>query len=123
MMAKKGKASKPVKESKAPQKGKAPKALRTSKAPKKRKAAVKPKIKGTPWRTEKWFVSPWNYDPEVAKQFKFPPAKDIKIHDITLRDGEQQAGIAYSLEDKVRIARALAEAGVHRIETGMPAVS
>ena len=51
------------------------------------------------------------------------PAKEIKIHDITLRDGEQQAGIAYSLEDKMRIARALADAGVHRIETGMPAVS
>ena len=122
-MAKKGKASKPVKKSKAPQKAKAPKALKTSKAPKKKKPVAKPKVKGTPWKTEKWFVSPWNYDPEVAKQFKFPPVKDIKIHDITLRDGEQQAGIAYSLEDKVRIARALAEAGVHRIETGMPAVS
>jgi isopropylmalate/homocitrate/citramalate synthase len=81
-----------------------------------------PKSK-TPWKTDKWFVSPWNYEPEVVKQFKFPPAKDIKIHDITLRDGEQQAGIAYSAEDKMKIAKALAEAGVHRIETGMPAVS
>jgi isopropylmalate/homocitrate/citramalate synthase len=77
----------------------------------------------TPWKTGKWFVSPWNYEAEVVKPFKFPPAKEIKIHDITLRDGEQQAGIAYSLEDKMKIARALAEAGVHRIEAGMPAVS
>jgi len=77
----------------------------------------------TPWKTDKWFVSPWNYEPEVIKKCKFPPAEDIKIHDITLRDGEQQAGIAYSLEDKMKIAKALAEAGVHRIETGMPAVS
>ncbi len=77
----------------------------------------------TPWKTSKWFVSPWNYDPEVVKQFKFPPAKEIKIHDVTLRDGEQQAGVAYTLEDKLNIARALADAGVHRIETGMPAVS
>ncbi len=87
------------------------------------KAAKNPKSVGTPWKTDKWFVSPWNYEPEVVKQFKFPPAKDIKIHDISLRDGEQQAGIVYSLEDKVKIAKALAEAGVHRIEAGMPAVS
>lgn len=76
-----------------------------------------------PWKTEKWFVSPWNYEPEVTSKFQFPPAKEIKIHDITLRDGEQQAGIAYTLEDKMKIAKALAEAGMHRIETGMPAVS
>ncbi|MBI5966661.1 MAG: pyruvate carboxyltransferase, partial [Deltaproteobacteria bacterium] len=76
-----------------------------------------------PWKTDKWFVSPWNYEPEVTSGFSFPPASEIKIHDITLRDGEQQAGIAYTLKDKLDIARALAEAGVHRIEAGMPAVS
>jgi len=47
----------------------------------------------------------------------------VIIHDVTLRDGEQQAGIIYTKDDKVRIAEKLAEAGVHRIETGMPAVS
>ena len=126
-MAMKSRAAKGSK--KAVKKTKAPKALKFSKAPKiaktqrTAKASIAPKIKGTPWKTDKWFVSPWNYAPEVVKQFNFPPAKDIKIHDITLRDGEQQAGIAYSLDDKVKIARALAEAGVHRIETGMPAVS
>ncbi|MDI6754670.1 MAG: pyruvate carboxyltransferase [Thermodesulfobacteriota bacterium] len=77
----------------------------------------------TPWKTDKWFTSPWNFDLEVTSTLKFPPAKEIKIHDITLRDGEQQAGIAYTFDDKIRIAKALAEAGVHRIETGMPAVS
>lgn len=76
-----------------------------------------------PWKTEKWFVSPWNYEPEVTSGFAFPPAQEIKIHDITLRDGEQQAGIAYTRGDKLKIAKALAEAGVHRIEAGMPAVS
>ncbi len=76
-----------------------------------------------PWKTDKWFVSPWNYEAEVTAGFKFLPAKEIKIHDITLRDGEQQAGIAYTRADKLRIAKALAEAGVHRIEAGMPAVS
>jgi isopropylmalate/homocitrate/citramalate synthase len=123
MAKKKGKTSKLPKKGKSPKRTKTIKSLKASKATKKPKTSGAPRIKGTPWKTDKWFVSPWNYEPEVMKQFKFPPAKDIKIHDITLRDGEQQAGIAYSLEDKLRIAKALAEAGVHRIETGMPAVS
>ena len=42
------------------------------------------------------------------------------IFDTTLRDGEQQAGIVMNREEKVSIAKALAEAGVHRIEAGMP---
>lgn len=74
-----------------------------------------------PWKTDKWFTSPWNYLPEVTKGFAFP--KGIKIHDMTLRDGEQQAGIEFRKDDKVRIAEMLAEMGVHRIEAGMPAVS
>jgi len=74
-----------------------------------------------PWKTDKWFVSPWNFLPEVAGEYAFAPR--IKIHDMTLRDGEQQAGIEFRKDDKIRIAEALAEAGVHRIEAGMPAVS
>jgi isopropylmalate/homocitrate/citramalate synthase len=42
---------------------------------------------------------------------------------VTLRDGEQQAGVEFTRDDKVRIGHALAEAGVHRIEGGLPAVS
>ena len=75
----------------------------------------------TPWKTNDWFVSEWNYAPEVTKDFKF--AKNIKIHDVTLRDGEQQTGVILSKDEKIRIAEALAEAGVHRIEAGMPIVS
>jgi isopropylmalate/homocitrate/citramalate synthase len=123
MAKKKGKTSRLPKRTKTPRKTKTVRSLKASQARKKPKPSTPPRIKGTPWKTDQWFVSPWNYEPEVMKQFKFPPAKDIKIHDITLRDGEQQAGIAYTLEDKLSIARALAEAGVHRIETGMPAVS
>jgi isopropylmalate/homocitrate/citramalate synthase len=74
-----------------------------------------------PWKTDKWFVSPWNFNDEVRSQLHFP-AK-IKVHDITLRDGEQQTGIIFNMDDKIRIAEALAEAGVHRIEAGMPVVS
>ena len=75
----------------------------------------------TPWKTNDWFVSEWNYAPEVTKDFKF--AKNIKIHDVSLRDGEQQTGVILSMDEKIRIAEALAEAGVHRIEAGMPIVS
>ena len=75
-----------------------------------------------PWlRGNDFFVSPWNYDPEVTKDFNF--AKKIKLHDVTLRDGEQQSGITFRREDKIRIADGLAAAGVHRIEAGMPVVS
>jgi isopropylmalate/homocitrate/citramalate synthase len=45
------------------------------------------------------------------------------VHDVTLRDGEQQAGIEFTADEKVRIAEALAESGVQRIEAGLPAVS
>src|SRR6202049_2203462 len=74
-----------------------------------------------PWKTDKWFVSPWNFNPAVNSEFKF--AKNIKFHDVTLRDGEQQTGVIFTKDDKIRIAEALAEAGVHRIEAGMPVVS
>ena len=44
----------------------------------------------TPWKTDKWFISPWPYLPEITKKYSFAPK--IKIHDVTLRDGEQQVG-------------------------------
>ncbi len=73
------------------------------------------------WRTERWFTSPWNFLPEVREQLALPPS--LEVHDVTLRDGEQQAGVVFTKDDKLRIAEALAEAGVHRIEAGLPAVS
>jgi isopropylmalate/homocitrate/citramalate synthase len=69
----------------------------------------------------KWWVSPSNYEEEVLGSFNFP--EKIEILDTTLRDGEQQPGIVLTRKDKVAIARKLAEAGVHRIEAGTPAVS
>ncbi len=75
----------------------------------------------TPWISDDWFTSPWNFADEVTKDWKFP--EQVRIHDVTLRDGEQQAGLAFDYDDKIRIAEGLAEAGVHRIEAGMPVVS
>ncbi|MCB4791727.1 MAG: citramalate synthase [Elusimicrobia bacterium] len=44
----------------------------------------------------------------------------IELFDTTLRDGSQGAGIWFSLEDKVKIAKALANMGVSYIEGGWP---
>lgn len=49
--------------------------------------------------------------------------KPFLLHDVTLRDGEQQAGVAFTSGDKIEIAEGLAAAGVDRIEGGMVAVS
>ncbi|TXT44316.1 MAG: hypothetical protein FD137_1590 [Spirochaetes bacterium] len=69
----------------------------------------------------KWWVSPYNFKPEVLASRKGP--KKVLIHDATLRDGEQTPGVVFRKEDKVRIAKALDKVGVDRIEAGMPAVS
>ena len=44
----------------------------------------------------------------------------VKIYDTTLRDGSQAEDIAFSVEDKVRIAQKLDELGIHYIEGGWP---
>ena len=75
----------------------------------------------TPWKTENWFTSPWNWSDSVRQDINF--ADDIELYDVSLRDGEQQAGLIFDKDLKLALADKLAEIGVHRIEAGMPVVS
>src|SRR5688572_9416351 len=73
------------------------------------------------FRENEWWVSPYNYAPEVRRTYALPAR--VSIHDATLRDGEQTPGVVMSVAEKIAIAEKLDEIGVDRIEAGMPAVS
>lgn len=75
-----------------------------------------------PWWSDDWFVSPWNFEDAVREPAADAPRR-IKLHDATLRDGEQTPGVVLGRHEKLAIAQLLDEVGVDRIEAGMPAVS
>ncbi|HRY13469.1 MAG TPA: citramalate synthase [Syntrophomonadaceae bacterium] len=45
---------------------------------------------------------------------------DVKVYDVTLRDGAQGEGISFSVDDKIKIARRLDRLGISYIEGGWP---
>ncbi len=73
------------------------------------------------YKADKWWVSPYNFEADVTRSFKSP--RKIIVHDVTLRDGEQMAGVIFDREDKISIAQKLDAAGVDRIEAGNPVIS
>ena len=77
-------------------------------------------LQGKPYfdNDAKW-VSALNYLPEAMEGF----SESIYIYDVTLRDGEQTPGVTFREDERVRIACALAELGVKRIEAAMPITS
>src|SRR4051812_26113263 len=48
-------------------------------------------------------------------------AEQVLLYDTTLRDGMQGEGMSLSVDEKVRVAHALDDLGVHIIEAGFPA--
>jgi isopropylmalate/homocitrate/citramalate synthase len=69
------------------------------------------------WKSDQYWVSHYDF----AKEIKLP--KKIKFHDTTFRDGEQQPGVVFTSEEKLRIGTMMSEIGMDRIEGGMPLVS
>ncbi len=67
----------------------------------------------------KRWASPHNYNPEVRSMLSLPDR--VMIHDVTLRDGEQTPGVAFSPQEKVFLAQLLDKLGVYSIEPGLPA--
>jgi isopropylmalate/homocitrate/citramalate synthase len=73
------------------------------------------------WRSDDWWVSPFNYEPDVLDGLELP--EEVLIHDETLRDGEQTPGIVFRKDEKVRIAQMADDVGVKRMNVALPAVS
>jgi hypothetical protein len=63
------------------------------------------------WLTPYWATSRHNFAAEIAV-----PAQPVVLHDLTIRDGEECADLAYTTADKIRIAEALARLGIKRTE-------
>jgi len=69
----------------------------------------------------KIWVSDLNRDDRV--QSGFDRSRTVRFYDTTLRDGEQAIGVVFTADEKFRIACALADLGIGRIESGFPRVS
>ena len=74
-----------------------------------------------PYKNDLWYTSPWNFSDSSTEMFHF--ADKIQIHDVTLRDGEQQTGVVFNVKQKVELAEKMAEIGIDRIEAGFASVS
>jgi isopropylmalate/homocitrate/citramalate synthase len=60
---------------------------------------------------------------DLIKHLNFPDPSRIKIHDCSLRDGEQMPGVAFSPRTKYELLKAMSDIGVHIVEIGFPVVS
>lgn len=81
-------------------------------------AAFGVSLEGPYFSPGRW-ASPLNYLPEVRGQMTLPSR--LTIHDVTLRDGEQTARVAFTVEEKLYLAVEMDRLGITSIEPGLPA--
>ncbi len=77
-------------------------------------------LDGKPYFDEMSWVTPFNFTDEVTSQFSTP--EKLYVHDVTLRDGEQTPGVAFTVDEKVQVGLALDRLGVDVIEAGLPMI-
>lgn len=58
-----------------------------------------------------WVASRHNFDSAIAIE-----PRSVELHDLTLRDGEEAADLAFNTADKVRLAETLSRLGIKRTE-------
>lgn len=64
--------------------------------------------------TENYWLTEYNWQDRIRSQFHLP--EKVQIHDATLREGQQTPGVVFREDEQVRIAQALDDLGVSRIE-------
>jgi len=77
-------------------------------------------LKNKKYFKKDFWAPPLNFDKNLRKRFDLQ--NKIYVHDVTLRDGEQTPGVAFSTEEKVLVAHELDKLGVNSIELGLPVV-
>jgi 2-isopropylmalate synthase len=71
-----------------------------------------------PWYVPgKWFTSPATWFPEVRAVMPDLPRR-VHIQETTLREGEENVSVSFTIDQKVEIARRLSEIGVEAIDCG-----
>ena len=71
-----------------------------------------------PWyKPGKWFTSPATWFPEVRAMSPNLP-KRIHIQETTLREGEENVSVSFTIDQKVEIAGKLSAMGVEAIDCG-----
>lgn len=70
---------------------------------------------------DRFYTCKWNLLDDVKAELNLP--KNVTFVDTTIREGGETAWVAYTLEQKLRIAKALEEVGVSEVDCGFVSLS